>query len=222
MKYSIIGETLPAVICKLEAGEKMFSEVGGRSWMKGNITTETKGGGVGKMMGRIFSGESMFLSYYTAHEASEIAFSSSFPGSIRAYELQEGESIICQKRSFLAATEGVNLQAFMQGKLSQGFLGGEGFILQKISGPGTAFVEIDGFAVDYELEAGESLVCDTGVMAIMSETCSLEVVSVKGIKNKFLGGEGFFDTVIKGPGKVTLQTMTVGGLAGAISSMTVK
>ncbi len=222
MKYSIIGETLPAVICQLEAGEKMFSEVGGRSWMKGNITTETKGGGVGKMMGRMFSGESMFLSYYTAHEASEIAFSSSFPGSIRAYELQEGESIICQKRSFLAATEGVNLQAFMQGKLSQGFLGGEGFILQKISGPGTAFVEIDGFAVDYELEAGESLVCDTGVMAIMSETCSLEVVSVKGIKNKFLGGEGFFDTVIKGPGKVTLQTMTVGGLAGAISSMTVK
>lgn len=222
MKYNIIGETFPAVVCDLEAGERMVSEVGGRSWMMGNISTETKGGGAGKMMGRMFSGESMFLSYYTAHEPAQIAFASSFPGSIRAYELQAGESIICQKRSFLAATETVELQAQVQRKLSSGLLGGEGFILQKITGPGTAFVEIDGFAVDYELAAGESIVCDTGVMAIMDETCTMEVVSVKGMKNKLLGGEGFFDTVIKGPGKVTLQTMTVGGLAGALSPLSSK
>ncbi|QIK69838.1 AIM24 family protein [Erysipelothrix sp. HDW6C] len=219
MKYRIIGETLPAVICELSAGEKMFSEVGGRSWVKGSITTETKGGGVGKMMGRMFTGESLFLSHYTANEDVEIAFTSSFPGSIRAYDLADGESIICQKRAFLAATDSVDLSTFMQKKLGSGLVGGEGFILQKITGPGLAFVEIDGYAVDYTLERGEEVVCDTGIMAVMDATCSLEVVSVKGIKNKLLGGEGFFDTVIKGPGKVTLQTMTVGGLASIVAPM---
>lgn len=219
MEYTIVGNNLPAVICKLSRGEKMFSEVGGRAWVKGSITTETKGGGMGKMMGRMFTGESLFLSHYTADEDVEIAFASSFPGSIRAYELKEGHTIICQKRAFLAATDGVDLSTFMQKKIGAGLLGGEGFILQKLSGPGTVFLEIDGHAVDYDLAQGEQIVCDTGIMAVMEETCSLEVVSVKGIKNKFLGGEGFFDTVIKGPGTVTLQSMTVTGLASVVAPM---
>ncbi|AMC92664.1 hypothetical protein AOC36_01245 [Erysipelothrix larvae] len=222
MKYRIVGEPLPVAICELEKGEKMFSEVGGRTWVKGPINTETKGGGLGKMMGRMVSGESLFLSYYEAQGPVEIAFASSFPGSIRAYELQAGQSLICQKRAFLGATESVKLEIHMQKKLGAGLVGGEGFILQKITGPGIAFVEIDGHAVDYELQSGEELVCDTGIMAVMDSTCSLEVVSVKGLKNKLLGGEGFFDTVIKGPGTVTLQSITITGLAGVLAPFVAK
>lgn len=213
MKYEIVGDLLPAVRISLDKGETIISEVGGRTWSLGDITTETKGGGAGAMIGRAFSGESLFLSYYTANEEAEIVFSSSFPGSIRAYELEAGESIICQKRAFLASTDTVSLNAFMARKLSAGLVGGEGFILQELTGPGTVFVEIDGFAIDYTLEENQKIVCDTGVMSIMDKTCTMSVQQVKGLKNKFLGGEGLFDTVITGPGKVTLQSMKVGSVS---------
>ncbi|MDF9824933.1 uncharacterized protein (TIGR00266 family) [Breznakia sp. PF5-3] len=216
MKYKIVGEPLPTVLCDLEPGEVMISENGGRSWVKGDITTETKGGGAGKMFGRMMSGESLFLSHYTAVTHAQIAFSSSFPGSIRAVELASGQSIICQKTAFLAATEGVELSTFIQRKLGAGFFGGEGFIMQKVTGPGTAFIELDGYSVEYDLADGEKLVCDTGVVSMMDETCKLEIEKVKGLKNKVLGGEGFFDTVVYGPGKVTVQTMTAGGLAATL------
>lgn len=217
MDYQIIGGNLPVVVCKLARGEKMFSEVGGRSWVKGRVETETKAGSVGSAIGRMFSGESLFMSYYTALDDIEIAFASSFPGSIRAYELAQNETIICQKRAFLAATETVSFKTHMQKKMGAGFFGGEGFILQQMTGPGTVFIEIDGHAVDYDLQVGEELVCDTGVMAVMEASNSLDIVSVKGLKNMFLGGEGLFDTVIKGPGKVTLQSMTVHGLARVVA-----
>lgn len=219
MEFEIVGGTLPAVICQLKAGQQMFSEVGGRTWVKGRVETETKAGSVGSAFGRMFTGESMFMSYYTALEDVEIAFASSFPGSIRAYELAEGESIICQKRAFLAASRSVSFTTHMQKKMGAGFFGGEGFILQKMTGPGLVFIEIDGHAVDYDLKAGEELVCDTGVMAVMQESNTLEIVTVKGLKNKLLGGEGFFDTVIKGPGKVTVQTMTIGGFASVVAPL---
>lgn len=217
MKYTIEGEPLSVVLCDLEAGEGMISENGGRSWVKGDITTETKGGGAGKMLGRMFSGESLFLSHYTANTASQAAFSASFPGSIRALELGAGESIVVQKRGFLAATAGVELSVFFQKKFGAGLFGGEGFIMQKITGPGVAFVEIDGYAKEYELADNEKLVCDTGVVALMDETCRMEIESVKGLKNKVLGGEGLFDTVVYGPGKVTVQTMTMNGLAATLA-----
>lgn len=222
MKYTIVGEPLPVVLVELNSGETIYSEVGGRIWAKGRVETNTQGGGLGRMMGRMLSGESLFLSHYTAIDHAEIAFASSFPGSIRAYELQAGESIICQKRAFLAAQESVKLEASVQKRFSSGLVSGEGFILQKLTGPGIVFVEIDGYAVDYDLEVGEEIVCDTGVMAVMDETCSLEIVTVKGLKNKLVGGEGLFDTVIKGPGKVTLQTMTVNGLARVVSPFIAK
>ncbi|MBC9789603.1 TIGR00266 family protein [Carnobacterium maltaromaticum] len=217
MKYSIEGDTLPVVICELEKGEAMVSENGGRSWALGEITTETtSGGGMKKMLGRAFSGESLFLSRYEAQSNATIAFASSFPGCIIAKELQTGESVIAQKTAFLAATEGVELSTFFQKKGTAGFFGGEGFIMQKLQGPGTVFFEIDGSTKTYDLAAGERLVCDTGLVALMDETCKLEIVAVKGLKNKLLGGEGFFDTVVTGPGKVTVQTMTLGGFAQSI------
>jgi len=217
MNYRIEGESLPAVIIELEAGESMISEAGGRTWVLGPIATETKSGGAMKALGRMFSGESLFLSKYTAQGKAEIAFTSSFPGKIVAKELAAGQSLICQKSSFLCATEGVDLSVFFQKKIGAGSVGGEGFIMQKVTGPGTVFLELDGYTPEYELAAGQKLVCDTGVVAYMDETCTLDVQMVKGVKNMFFGGEGMFDTVVTGPGKVCLQTMTAAKLAGLIS-----
>lgn len=210
MNYSIEGDTFPVVICDLEPGEVMVSENGDRSWIVGDIVTETStGGGLKKMVGRKMVGESLFMSRYKANSVGKIAFSSSFPGSIVAKELKEGESVIAQKSAFLASTEGVKLEMHLRKKMVSGLFGGEGFIMQKMTGPGTVFLEIDGSTVHYNLSPGERLVCDTGLVAIMDETCSLETQAVKGIKNMVFGGEGLFDTVITGPGEVVVQTTTV-------------
>ncbi len=217
MNYSIEGGSLPALIVKLNAGETIISEAGGRTWSMGPITTESKSGGAMKALGRMFSGESLFMSKYTAQGPAEIAFTSSFPGRILARELAAGESIICQKSAFLCGTEGLDISVFFQKKLGAGLVGGEGFVMQKITGPGTVFVELDGYTPEYELAAGQQLVCDTGVVAVMDATCQLDVQMVKGVKNMLFGGEGMFDTVVTGPGKVYLQTMTVGKLASLMS-----
>lgn len=214
MRYSIEGGSLPAVIIQLDPGEKLLSEVGGRTWSRGPVVTETKAeGGAGKALGRMFMGESLFMNTYTAQGQAEIAFSSSFPGKIVARELAPGQSIVCQKRAFLCATYGVELAVHFQRKLGAGLVGGEGFIMQRVTGPGMVFLEVDGFCREYDLQPGEQIVCDTGVLAIMDATCDMDVQMVKGVKNMLLGGEGLFDTIITGPGKVHLQTMTIPKLA---------
>lgn len=218
MKYSIEGTPLPVVICDLEAGEKMITEKGAMSWMTPNMKMETVGGGAGQMFGRMFSGESMFQNHYTAQGGpGQIAYASSFPGSILAFEIGPGKEIIAQKSAFLASTDGVTLSVAFQKKLGGGLFGGEGFIMQKISGQGTAFVEIDGYVKEYELQAGESLLIDTGYLAAMDVTCTMDIQSVKGLKNKLLGGEGFFNTIVNGPGKIYLQSMPINQMAGAIN-----
>lgn len=218
MKYTIEGEPLPVVICDLEPGDTMITESGAMSWMTPNMKMETtSGGGIGKMLGRAFSGESLFLNRYsTEGGAGQIAFASSFPGSIRAYEITPGNDIVAQKSAFLAATEGVELSTFFQKRLGSGFFGGEGFIMQKLSGNGTAFLEFDGYVKEYELAAGEQLIIDTGYLAAMDSSCSMDVQTVPGVKNMLFGGEGIFNTVVKGPGRVWLQSMPVPQLAGAI------
>lgn len=214
MKYSIEGGDLPYVKIFLEAGEAMISEAGGRTWAKGDYITETTSeGGVGKALGRMFAGESLFLSKYTAQGPVEMAFASSFPGSVMAVELAPGQSIIAQKSAFLCATYGVEMAVHFQKRAGAGFFGGEGFIMQRITGPGLVFFEIDGNIVNYDLEAGERLVCDTGVLALMEPSCTMDVQMVKGMKNVFFGGEGLFDTTVTGPGRVVLQSMTKSGLA---------
>ncbi len=218
MKYNILGETLPVVICDVEPGETLITESGGMSWMSPNMQMETTtNGGIGKAFGRMFAGESMFQNKYTAMGGpGQIAFSSSFPGSIRAIEVGNGVNYIVQKGSFLASTSGVQLSVHLQKKFGAGFFGGEGFIMQKLSGQGIAFVEIDGHACEYDLEAGQSLVVGTGYLALMSDTCSIEVKSVGSAKNALFGGEGIFNTIVHGPGKVVLQSMPVYSLAHAI------
>ena len=219
MHYRIEGTPLPVVICDLEDGEQMITERGSMSWMSPNMVMETtSNGGIGKVFGRMFSGEAMFQNRYTARNgAGMIAFASSFPGSILAVEITPDAPVILQKRAFLASTSGVELSVFFQKKLGAGFFGGEGFIMQKLSGHGIAFVEIDGHAIDYTLQAGQKLIVDTGYLARMDATCSMNIVSVPGLKNKFFGGEGFFNTEISGPGKVTLQTMPIHSVAGSIA-----
>lgn len=218
MNYSIEGEPLPVVICNLEAGETMITESGAMSWMSPNMKMETtSGGGIGKMLGRAFSGESLFLNRYTAQGGpGQIAFASSFPGSIRAFTVEPGLDIVAQKSAFLASTAGVELSTFFQKHVASGFFGGEGFIMQKLSGNGVVFLEFDGYVKEYELGAGQQMIIDTGYLAAMSSTCSIDIQTVPGVKNMLFGGEGLFNTVLTGPGKVYLQSMPVSQLAGSI------
>lgn len=220
MRYEIKGENLPVVVCYLEGGEQMITERGSMSWMSPNMKMETTtGGGIGKAIGRMFAGEALFQNRYTAQGGNGlIAFASSFPGQINAYEIGPGREIIVQKSGFLAAESGVELSVFFQKKLGSGFFGGEGFIMQRLSGQGTAFLEFDGHVVDYELQPGQQIVVDTGYLAAMEGTCSIEVRTVPGLKNMVFGGEGLFNTVVTGPGRVWLQTMPISNVAQLILS----
>ena len=218
MQYSIEGEPLPVVICQLSDGETMITERGAMSWMSPNMRMETVGGGLGKMFGRAFSGESMFQNHYTAVGNGLIAFASSFPGSIKAFEITPGNELICQKSAFLASTAGVELSIFFNKKVGSGLFGGEGFIMQKLSGNGLAFVEFDGYIKEYVLQPGQSMVLDTGYLAAMTNTCTMEIQSVPGLKNKFFGGEGFFNTVVTGPGRIWIQSMPISAMAGSLMS----
>ena len=217
IKYEIKGDNLPVVICYPEAGETLCTERGAMSWMSPNMKMETNAGGFGKAMGRMFSGESIFLNEYTAQGGQGmIAFASSFPGSIIAHRVTPGNGIIVQKKGFLAMEKGLDLSIHFRKKLGAGLVGGEGFIMQKITGDGIVFIEIDGHCVEYELQAGQSLVLGTGYLAAMSETCTMDVESVKGFKNVLFGGEGLFNTRVTGPGKIWVQSMPIVATAAAI------
>ena len=194
MEYQIEGAPLPVVICQLAAGETMLTERGSMSWMTPNMKMETStNGGLGKAFGRMLSGDSIFQNRYTAKGGpGMIAFASSFPGSIRPFAIAPGREIILQKS------------------------GGEGFIMQKLSGRGIAFTEFDGHIVEYDLDPGESLVVDTGYLAAMDATCSMDIQAVPGLKNMVFGGEGIFNTIITGPGHVYLQTMPISQVAGVL------
>jgi len=218
MRYQIQGDSLPVVICEVENGETLITERGSMSWMSPNMQMETtSGGGLGRALGRMFAGDSLFLNRYTARGGpGMIAFASSFPGSIRAFEIGPGRELILQKRGFLAAEESVDLSVHFQKKLGAGLFGGEGFIMQRLSGRGIAFAEFDGHVVEYDLRPGQSIIVDTGYLAAMEPTCSMEIQTVPGVKNMLFGGEGIFNTVITGPGRIWLQSMPVYAVAGAI------
>lgn len=218
MNYEIKGGNLPVVICTLQPGETMVTESGAMSWMSPNMKMETGAkGGLGGAFGRMFSGESIFQNRYTAQKGEGlIAFASSFPGEIRAVDIAPGRSIVVQKRGFLACTEGVELSVFFQKKFGTGFFGGEGFIMQKLSGHGMAFLEIDGSAVEYTLAPGQQIIVDTGNLAMVDATCQIDIQTVRGAKNVLFGGEGLFNTVVTGPGRVVLQTMALPAFASAL------
>ena len=219
IKYEIEGGSLPVVICYPEAGQTLCTESGAMSWMSPNMKMDTNtGGGLKKVFGRMFSGESIFMNEYTAQGGEGmIAFASSFPGSIIPYQVTPENGIVVQKRGFLAMEKGLELSIYFQKKLGKGFFGGEGFIMQQIKGTGMVFIEIDGYCKEYDLAAGQSIVVDTGYLAAMTESCTMDIETVKGAKNIFFGGEGLFHTRITGPGKVYIQSMPVINTAQVLS-----
>ena len=218
MRYEIKGEPMPVLLVYLDSGESVMCQKGAMSWMTPNVKMVTSTGGIGKAFSKMFSGESMYQNTYTA-EGGEgmIAFASSVPGSIIPFDISKGDMIV-QKGGYLASQPTVEFSVAFQKKLSSGFFGGEGFIMQRLHGNGMAFVEIDGYVVEYDLQDGQQMVIDTGYLAAMTGTCKMEVQSIKGIGNVLFGGEGLFNTVVTGPGKIYLQTMPINNLAGAVAS----
>ena len=219
MQYEIKGSPLPVVIMTLENGEKIKTDKGAMSWMSPNMQMSTNAGGsIGKAFGRMFSGESMFQNVYTCTGGPGLfAAASSFPGEILPVMISPSNTIIAQKSAFMASEEGVEMSVHFQKKAGAGFFGGEGFILQKFTGNGMVFLEIDGSIVEYTLAAGQQMVVDTGNLAAMEATVGVDVQTVKGVGNVLFGGEGLFNTVLTGPGKIWLQTMPRNVMAGALA-----
>ncbi len=217
MQFEIKGAPFPVAVCNLAAGEAVKCQKGAMCWMSPNMQMETSSGGIGKMFTKAFTGEALHENKYTAQGGpGMIAFGSGVPGNILAIDLTGGRTIIAQKRSFLASEMGVNVEVQSQMNKS-GLLGGEGMFMQKFSGQGYVFIEVDGSTVEYELQPGQSMIVDSGSLAAMEATVRMDVQRVQGLKNMVAGGEGFYNTVLTGPGRIWLQTMPVSSLAGALS-----
>ena len=212
MKYEIKNQPYTVLTLQMEQGEQIKCQSGAMAWMTPGIEMQTQTGGLGGMFKKALVGESLALNTYTANQAGELTLAKKVPGDIMMLDISKAP-IIAQKTAFLAATPGVNMDIYLQHRAVTGFFGGEGFIMQKLSGQGYAWLEIDGSVQERELAAGEKLIVDSGYVAAMEATCSMEIQSIKGFTNVLLGGEGLFNTVVTGPGKVWLQTMPVNALA---------
>lgn len=218
MRYELKGGSMPVAICTLEQGESLVSESGSMGWMTDNISMDTNmKGGLFSGIGRALSGDSVFLNTFTCNRGEgSIAFPCSVPGKILAKELYQGQVLICQKGAFLAAEPSVEFKVHFKKRLSSGFFGGEGFILQRMTGPGLVFLEFDGHVEEVDLAPGETIKVDTGHVAAFESTVNFDIEMVKGVKNVLFGGEGLFLTVLTGPGRVYLQTMPMSNLAARL------
>lgn len=218
MRYEINGTTLQTLDIFLDSGESIFTESGGMAWMKGDVemSTNTRGGLL-KGLARSLSGESLFLTNYTSKAGqSMVTFTPEAPGSIVPVALGNGESRICQKDAFMVAQDSVSLEIHFRRKLGAGLFGGEGFILQKISGPGLAWVEIAGEVREYGLQAGETMQVDPGHIAMYEPSVNYDIQRVKGVKNMLFGGEGLFLASLTGPGRIWLQSLPLSNLASKL------
>jgi uncharacterized protein (TIGR00266 family) len=214
IQYEIIGTSLQAVVIELGEGQEIYSERGGMSWMSANIDMQTNmEGGVFSSIKRMFSGESLFMVSFRANGSGIIGFSAELPGKIVPVQLADGQQVICQKDAFMCAERSVQMDIHLNRKLGSGFFGGEGFIMQRISGPGLAFFELDGEIVEYTLQEGQVLKVDTGHVAMLEPTVNFDIEMVRGFKNVLFGGEGLFLSTLRGPGRVWLQTMPAMNLA---------
>ncbi|MDD5171487.1 MAG: TIGR00266 family protein [Candidatus ainarchaeum sp.] len=218
MKYKIEGEVMQILSVELNEGEEVYCESGAMAWMSANMNMESYlRGGLGAGIGRMFTGESLFMvKFKTTGGKGLVSFAPSFPGKILPLEIAPGKELICQKDAFLAAEESVNLETIFRKKIGVGLFGGEGFLLQKLSGKGTAFAEIDGEVFEMQLKAGEKLKVDTGSIAMFEPSVKYEVEMVKGVKNMLFGGEGLFLATMEGPGKIWLQSMPASSVAQKI------
>ncbi len=219
MKYEIFGTTMPTVDIHLSQGEAVYTEAGGMAWMKGKVKMETNTkGGLMAGLGRALAGESLFMTTYTCTGGEAVVtFAPEAPGHILPRHLAAGESLICQKDAFMCAENSVKLEMHFRKKLGAGFFGGEGFILQKVTGPGVVFLEIPGEVREYTLSAGETMRVDPGHIAAFEPSVSYDISRVKGLKNVFFSGEGLFLATLKGPGKIYLQSMPLSNLAAKLA-----
>lgn len=217
MRYEIIGETVPAIEMTLNPGESVFTQSGGMVWQTDGISMSTNArGGLAKSLGRMFTGESVFMANYTADKpGAKIAFAATVPGCIVPVNISEHELIV-QKGSFLCAEQSVEMKVTFTKKIMSGLFGGEGFILQKLYGSGMAFLEVDGDMVERTLAPGEVLKVDTGNVVAFENSVSYDIETVKGLGNIFFGGEGLFLTKLTGPGKVILQTQNFNDFIGRV------
>ena len=218
MRYEIHGDILPSLDVSLEAGEAVYTESGGMAWMKGELKMESNTrGGLLAGLGRALAGESLFMTTYTCERGTGlITFTPEAPGRVLAFELGPGQSLICQKDAFMAAQGGVQLQMHFRKRLGTGLFGGEGFILQKVTGPGVVFLEIAGDVREYDLQPGEVMKVDPGHIALYEPTVAYDLTTVKGITNILFSGEGLFLATLRGPGKIWLQSMPIANLAAKI------
>jgi len=219
MEYKIEGTMMQSLEILMDAGEAVFTESGGMAWMRGQIDMETNTkGGIMKGLGRALAGESLFMTTYTCRSKKGLmVFTPEAPGKVMDFELAPGESLICQKDSFMVAQDGVKLEIHFRRKLGAGLFGGEGFILQKVTGPGRVFLEVPGDVREYTLEAGQTIRVDPGHIAFFEPTVNYDIERVKGVKNIFFGGEGLFLATLTGPGRVWLQTMPLANLANKLA-----
>lgn len=212
MKYEIKNQPFTVLTLHMDQGENIKCQSGAMAWMSPGIKMETKTGGLGGMFKKAIVGEALALNNYTAEQAGELTLAKHSPGDILAFNIGE-TPIIAQKTSFLASTAGVQMDIYIQQKAAAGFFGGEGFLMQQYSGSGYVWLEIDGAVQERTLSVGEKLIVDSGYVAAMETSCTMDIQTVKGLTNIMLGGEGLFNTVVTGPGKVWLQTMPVNALA---------
>ncbi len=221
MQYEINGTVMPTLDITLQAGETVFTERGGMAWMSGKIKMDTSTqGGLLKGIGRRLAGESFFMTTYRCESGQAmITFTPEAPGTILPFELTAGQTLICQKDAFMCAQESVNVEMHFRKKLGTGLFGGEGFILQKVSGPGTVFLEITGEVREYDLQAGQQMNIDPGHIALFEPSVKYDLERVKGVKNIFFAGEGLFLAKLTGPGHIWLQSMPLSNLAAAIQTM---
>ena len=215
MQYRISGTVMESVDIHLKQGETIYTESGGMAWMRGSFDMDTSTrGGLGAGLGRMLAGESLFLTTYICKSADGlITFTPEVPGKVVDLKLEAGQSMICQKDAFMCAEESVKLEMHFRKKLGAGLFGGEGFILQKLTGPGNAFVEIPGEVRKIELKAGEKIQVDPGHIAVFEPTVEYDITGVKGLKNVLFSGEGLFLATLTGPGTVWLQTLPLSNLA---------
>ena len=215
LKYHILGTVQQTLAVELQPNQVVYSDAGAMSWMTSTVNMSTKaGGGLGGILKRAVSGATVFIIDFSAAGApGQVSFSTDFPGKVLPIELDAGQSVIMHKHAFLAAEKSVGLDVFFTRKLGAGFFGGEGFILQKLTGPGIAYAELDGDAVEYQLKAGEVMRVEPGHVAMFEASVAFDIQMVKGIANILAGGEGLFLATLTGPGRIWLHSMTVSKMA---------
>ncbi len=217
MRYTISGTVMQTVAIDLAPGETVYSQTNSMCWMNDAVVMDTHtGGGFLAGLRRSFAGGSLFVTDFTANGPGHVAFAPRFPGTIMPVQLPPGGSLLCRKETFLCAEKSVTLEIAFQKRLGAGFFGGEGFILQKVTGPGMVFLDLSGEVVEKDLAPGERLLVHAGHVGVIEPSVAFDIQMVSGFKNILFGGEGLFLATLTGPGHIALQSMPILNLAEEI------